>query len=144
MTTPDEIDRFVRAEYPAVAAAGYTCEDLEAGVAVARWRYDRDELRPGGLISGVTQFTLCDLALWFATFTVLGVEAMAVTADMAIRFLRPASGGDLLGRAHLIHVGRNRLVGEIILWVDGDEDRPVAHATGTYAPPRDGHSTPAS
>ncbi|MPZ51470.1 MAG: hotdog fold thioesterase [Acidimicrobiia bacterium] len=136
LMTPDEVNGFVAIQYPAVSEGGFSCEETGEGVALARWRHQPEELRPGGLISGVTQFTLCDLALWFATFTVIGLEAMALTADMSIRFLRPAKGGDLLGRATLVHSGRNRLIGEIALWVDGAPERLVGHATGSYAPPR--------
>ena len=65
------------------------------GWAVARWEYDPSQLRPGGYISGPTQFTLADTAIWFAVFTVIGISPMAVTTDLSISFLRPATGSDL-------------------------------------------------
>ena len=92
-----------------------------------------DDSSPGGLISGPTQFTICDTALWYLSFTVVGLQPMAVTADLNITFLRPAVGGDLLARAELIRAGRARIFGQVRVWVDGSEDRPVAHATGNYA-----------
>ena len=49
------------------------------------------------------------------------------------QFLRPAVGGDLLARAELIRAGRARIFGEVRVWVDGAQERPVAHATGSYA-----------
>lgn len=134
--TPDEVDRFVAAEYPAMAGGGVRCVELGEGYAVARWIHDDAELRPGGLISGPTQFVLADSALWFLSFTVLGLEAMAVTSDLHLTFLRPAAGGDLLARAELLRAGRSRITGQVRLWVDGDEGRPVSHAVGSYAPPR--------
>lgn len=132
MPTPDEINDFVAVQYPA-ASGGFRCEAVGEGFAVARWTYDASLDRPGGLISGPTQFTLCDSVLWHLSFTVVGLRAMAVTSDLHITFLRPATGGDLLARADLIRAGRTRITGDVMVWVDGFPDRPVAHAVGSYA-----------
>ena len=131
--TPAEVNRFVADVYPAASDAGYTCDHTADGEAVARWRYDGSTLRPGGLISGPTQFTLADISLWFLSFTVLGLAPMAVTSNITIDFLRPAVGGDLVGRATRLRVGRTRITGRVDVWVEGSADRIVAHATGGYA-----------
>jgi uncharacterized protein (TIGR00369 family) len=130
--TPVDVDRFVADTYPD-AAIGYRCDSIGPGFAVARWSHDDAALRPGGLISGPVQFAAADLALWFLSFTVLGLAAMAVTSDLHIVFLRPAKGGDLLARAELLRAGKSRITGRVVAWVDGDPDRPVSHATGSYA-----------
>ena len=133
--TIEELNDFLHEQFPATFRDGMRCESVGDGEAVVRWPYDKDELRPGGYIPGPTQFALADLALWFAVFTAIGVEPMAVTSDLAITFLRPAVGGDLLARAKLRRVGSTRIYGEIDVWVDGQEDRPSAHATGHYSNP---------
>ena len=130
--TPAQVDAFVSAEYPAVHQGGFRCESVTDGSAAARWTHDPSTLRPGGLISGPVQFTAADLALWYLSFTIVGLQPMAVTSDLSISFLRPASGADLLATAHLLRAGRTRIVGRVDLWVDGDE-RLVSHATGSYA-----------
>src|SRR6266702_1937923 len=122
--TPEEVNAFVAVEYPAVYAAGHRCQEIGPGRAVARWSYDPATLRPGGLISGPTQFALADLALWYLSFTVLGLAPMAVTSDLYITFLRPAAGGDLLAEARVIRAGRTRITGDVRLWVEGAPDRP--------------------
>ncbi len=133
----DDIDAFVASAYPAVAAAGVTCDSVGSATATARWRFDSDALRPGRYISGPTMFMLADSALWFASFSVIGIEPMAVTSELSIRFLRPARDGDLLARAQIQSVGTRRIVGSVELWVDGAPDRLVAVAQGTYsAPPK--------
>lgn len=132
LPTPDEINAFVAVQYPA-ASEGFRCEEVGEGFAVARWTYDPSLDRPGGLISGPTQFTLCDSVLWHLSFTVVGLRPMAVTSDLHITFLRPAAGGDLIARAELIRAGRSRITGDVLVWVDGSPDRPVAHAVGSYA-----------
>lgn len=129
--TPAQVNEFVAREYP-TAAASYRCETLGPSEAVARWAFDADQNRPGGLISGPVQFGLADVAFWFATFTLLGLAPMAVTSELSIRFLRPAAGGDLLARAEILRRGRSGMVGDVRLWVDGVPERLVAVAHGTY------------
>jgi len=131
----DEVNAFVADAFPAAPRDGVRCEDLGDGTATARWTFDETQLRPGRYISGPTIFAVADSALWFATFTVIGLEAMAVTSEMSVRFLRPAQGGDLLAHAHINSTSARRLVGTIELWVDGSPDRLVAVAQGSYARP---------
>ena len=129
--TPEEVNAFVAVEYP--AAAVFVCEEMAPARARVRWRHDASLLRPGGLISGPTQFAAADLALWYVTFTVLGLAPMAVTSDLYINFLRPAVGGDLLAEARLLRAGKAKIAADVRLWIDGAPDRPVAHAVGSYA-----------
>jgi len=130
--TPSQVDTFVADVFPS-AAKEFRCEALAEGEATARWIYDATQLRPGQLISGPTQFAAADLALWYLSFTVLGLVPMAVTSDLQINFLRPAKGGDLIARAELLRAGKTRISGRVMLWIDGSPERPVAHATGNYA-----------
>jgi len=132
IATPVEVDAFVEHAYPAVFAAGFRCEAMREGSAAARWTYDESTLRPGLFISGPTQFTAADLALWYLSFTVFGLQPMAVTSDLAMTFLRPAVGGDLIAEAVLLRAGGTRLSGRVDLRIAGD-DRLVSHATGSYA-----------
>lgn len=133
MLTPDAVNAFLAEHYPSAFVGGYRCDAVGERRARARWLYDPGELRPGGLVSGPTQFGLADLALWFASFTVLGLAPMAVTSDLHITFLRPARDGDLVAEAVLLRAGRSRLAGEVRVWVDGAPDRLVSHAVGSYA-----------
>ncbi len=131
--TAEDVNRFVIEQYPASFSDGFRCVDLGEGFAIARWHHDASTLRPGALISGPTQFALADSALWYLSFTVVGLQPMAVTSDLHIVFLRPAAGGDLWARAELLRAGRTRISGRVNVWVDGAEHRPVAHATGAYS-----------
>ncbi len=135
--TVDEVNDYFHSDYPSAAESGIRCEELGDGWAVARWTYNQAQLRPGDYISGPTQFTLADTAIWFAVFTEIGIAPMAVTTDLSISFLRPATGADLLARADLDRVGRTRMSARVLLWVDGAPDRPVSHAIGSYARPQD-------
>ena len=133
--TPDDVNEMMAREFPSAYEHGHRCIELGDGVAVSRWTFDEKKLRPGGYVPGPTLFGLADIALWFAAFTMIGMEPMAVTSEMSIRFLRPAQGGDVLARATVNSVSRRRIVGTIEMWVDGEPDRLVAAAQGSYARP---------
>lgn len=133
--TPDAVNQMLATEFPSAYEHGHRCVELGDGVAVSRWSFDESKLRPGAYVPGPTLFGLADTALWFATFTVIGIEPMAVTSEMSIRFLRPAQNGDVLARATINSVSRRRIVGTIEMWVDGRPDRLVAVAQASYARP---------
>jgi len=129
--TVDEINAFLQRDF---GGTGNACEEVGEGTAVAVIRVAATQLRPGEIISGPTVFGACDAALYYACFTVLGIEPMTLTSELSIRFLRPARGEVLRARATLDSVGRRSIVGSIVAWTD-DPARPVAVAQGTYVRP---------
>ena len=97
---------------------------------------DERSRRPGDIISGPTIFGLCDAVLWYALFGAVGLEPMALTSELSIRYLRPARGDTVFARAELHHVGKRSVIGSIRCWVDEAEDKTVAVAQGTYIRPQ--------
>ncbi|NCW49540.1 MAG: PaaI family thioesterase [Actinobacteria bacterium] len=129
----EAINDMVRSAFP--GSRNY-CHELGTGYAISRLEAAEGDLRPGGFISGPTQFGAADAALWFATFVGLGrMEPMALTSELSIRFLRPAIGSVLFARADVDIVTRRSVVGTVKIWCDDDVDRPTATAQGTYAIP---------
>lgn len=95
-----------------------------------------ENLRPGGFVSGPTQFGLADTALWYLVFGAIGrIEPMAMTSELSMRYLRPAQGSVLWAKATLEKAGRRNVVGTVHLWTDDNVDRITATAQGTYALP---------
>lgn len=133
--TPEAVDEFISESFPSAYRESLRCVDIGDGFAVARWTYDDTELRPGGYISGPRLFGVADMAFWMSTFTINGLEAMAVTAEMSIRFLRPARHGNVIARADIDSVSRRRIVATVRVWIEGRDDEPVAMAQGAYARP---------
>ena len=122
----------VRESFP---SSGNECTEVGERHAVARRAVTPDLIRPGGFISGPTQFALADAALWYAVFAAIGrVEPMALTSELSIRFLRPAVGDVLWARADIDSAGRRNVVGTVRLWTR-PPDKPTAVAQGTYALP---------
>jgi uncharacterized protein (TIGR00369 family) len=131
--TADEINAVVRDLYPAAAA---TCVEVGVDYAVAAVDVDPNTVRPGGFVSGPTQFAIVDAALWYVTFAALGrVEPMAMTSELSMRFLRPAQGNRLYCRAELEAISRRSVVATAHVWCDDRTDKITATAQGTYAIP---------
>lgn len=129
----EAINAMVAELYP---GTGNRCIELGTAHAVAAVEVTPTDIRPGGFISGPTQFAIADCALWFLSFVGLGrIEPMALTSELSIRFLRPAVGERLLCRATLEGVSRRSVVGTAHVWVDGQPGKFTAAAQGTYAVP---------
>lgn len=135
--TADEVNEMVRHGFP---GSGIECVGLGPGWALARRTPSDADIRPGGFISGPTQFALADGVLWYAVFAAIGrIEPMALTSELSIRYLRPGIGTTLWGRATIDSAGRRNVVGAVRVWTDDREAKPCAVAQGTYAMPATPH-----
>ena len=126
---------FLDGEAPFLRALGIVCDDVRPGQAVLRWRTDARWLRPGGLLFGGGLMTLADAALYLAILGARGLATVAVTNELKMNFLRPATGGDVIATARVIKMGRRIAYGEIHLAMADAPDRLIAHATSSYAFP---------
>ena len=134
--TPQHIDEVVAAAFPGSAAGA--CAEVGPDHALLRRAIDPAGARPGGFVPGPVQFAMVDAALWYLTFGVLDrIELMALTSDVDITFLRPASGEVLWARAELLSAGRRKVVGAVRVWCDDRRATPCAVAKGTYVLPTD-------
>ena len=105
------------------------------GYAIARRDVQPGEIRPGGFVSGPTQFGIADAALWYMTFVGIGrIEPMAMTSELSMRFLRPAVGEVMWAKATIDVAGRRSVVGTVSVWTT-DESKPCSVGQGTYMLP---------
>ena len=94
-------------------------------------------LRPGGTVSGPSMFSLAAVSVYLAILAMIGPEALAVTTNCAIDFMRkPSAGTDLLAKARLLKLGRVLAVGDVLIFSAAPE--PVARASLTYSIPPKG------
>ena len=92
-------------------------------------------LRPGGTVSGPSMFGLADVAAYVATLSQIGPEALTVTTNCSIDFMRkPAANVDLVAKAKLLKLGKQLSVTDVLIYSQGMAE-PVARATLTYAIP---------
>jgi uncharacterized protein (TIGR00369 family) len=136
MTTAD-IQTFLQREFPQIEAHGrYKVEKASAKGVRVRARYDASQIRPGGTISGPTMMSLADVSLFVAVLACIGPQALVVTTNLNINFLRKPGPRDLIAECRLLKLGKRLAVGEVTIYSDGELE-PVAHVTGTYSiPPR--------
>jgi uncharacterized protein (TIGR00369 family) len=92
------------------------------------------DLRPGDLVSGPTQMGLVDTVAYLLVAAHFGPVEMAVTTHLNMQFLRPCRPGVLSADAGLLKLGRRLVNMDVRVWTDAP-DKPVAHATVTYALP---------
>lgn len=133
--TAEEVNTFLGQQGDFTKSGNVFVEEVADESVTVRWRYDESLLRPGGYIAGPTLFTVADLAGWVLTFLDDGITPMAVTWDLHITFMRPAIGGDIIGVGRRLKRGRKLMYGDVLMHVEDQPDKPVAHATVTYALP---------
>ncbi|MCA0872100.1 PaaI family thioesterase [Seohaeicola saemankumensis] len=115
----------------------YAIDDLTEETITMRLKVEDRHLRPGGTVSGPSMFALADVSVYAMVLARIGRQALAVTTNCSLDFMRkPASGADLIGRCTLLKLGRALAVGDVLMYSEGS-DKPVARATMTYSiPPR--------
>lgn len=132
------LEAFLGEAFPQVAG-DFSVEDVRPMGLRMRLHVTEKNLRPGGTVSGPAMFALADVAVYLAILAMIGPEALAVTTNCSIDFMRkPEAGRDLLGEARLLKLGRALAVGDVLLYSEGVAE-PVARASLTYSiPPRRG------
>jgi uncharacterized protein (TIGR00369 family) len=131
--TSGEIADFLDEVFPQ-ARGMFVIEEAGALHARVRMPVSEQHLRPGGTVSGPSMFWLADCAFYVAVLASIGREAQAVTTNMNINFMRRPAPAEMVAEARILKLGRRLAVGDVTLYSAGD-DRPVAHATTTYAIP---------
>ena len=132
--TAEELSAFIDDVFEQ-AAGDFVIEALSEGEASIRLSVAHRHLRPGGTVSGPSMFALADVSAYFLTLAHIGPEALAVTTNCSIDFMRkPAAGADLIAQARLLKLGRQLSVTDVLLFSEG-LDKPVARATLTYSIP---------
>lgn len=113
----------------------FVVEEVTDEGAVIRLVADEKHLRPGGTVSGPAMFGLADVAMYVAILSRIGPEALTVTTNCSIDFMRkPVAGADLIAECRLLKLGRVLAVGDVLLRSQGMEG-VVARAGLTYSIP---------
>ena len=135
--TPESINAFLEANW---INQSCICHEVSTRHVLVSRTPAATDIRPGGFVCGPFQFALADVGMWYACFGAYGhIEPMALTSELSIRYLRPASVPldapvPLWARVDVHSVGRKTMVSSATIWVD-DVTRPTAVAQGTYVMP---------
>jgi uncharacterized protein (TIGR00369 family) len=132
MTIP-ELHAFVGEVFPQIGDR-IRATELGPGRLVAAMAASDADLRPGGTVSGPTLFTLADCAFYMLVLAHVGREALAVTTNVSIDFMRKPAPGALVAEARMLKLGRALAVGDVLIRSPGVAG-PVARASLTYSIP---------
>ena len=136
--TGEEVEALLDQVFPQIHQDGriYEVVGISAGEAVMRFTANERHLRPGGTVSGPSLMALADLAAYVVILAHIGPQALAVTTNLNINFLRKPEPGPLIATCRLIKLGKRLAVIDCGISGEGQDDL-VAHATATYSiPPR--------
>lgn len=131
-----EVNDLLRKVYPQLNEHYdfYRAIDVFPGGCTVRLDADDRHLRPGGTVSGPSLFTLADIGGYVCVLTHAGADALSVTTNLNINFMRKAEAGPIDGHCRILKLGRSLMVFDIDI-VAGPDRQTVAHATGTYSIP---------
>lgn len=132
--TAIEVDELIAAAFPQLNQDHRSFRTLEVFQGGCTVRLDAQErhLRPGNTVSGPSLFTLADIGGYACVLSHAGPDALSVTTNININFMRKAVKGDIDGRCRILKLGRSLMVFECEMTQDGEI---IAHATGTYSVP---------
>ena len=119
-------------EFPLRTFLDFTIDDGIDGEAVAALDVNDRHLNPNGVVHGGVVFTLVDTAMGRATMSVLEEGRICASIEVAVRYLRPITGGRLVATASVLRAGRRIVHLEGRVTVDGG-DRPVAVVQASFA-----------
>ncbi|MEM7719235.1 MAG: PaaI family thioesterase [Pseudomonadota bacterium] len=132
---PKALHEFLHDAFPQVSQ-DFEVTELGPGRLTLRLKPAEKHLRPGNTVSGPTLFAMADCAVYLAIIAHVGAEALAVTTNASIDFMRkPAADTDLLANVTLLKLGRGLAVGDVAIRNAGS-DIVLARATLTYSRPR--------
>lgn len=132
--TIPELQDYLSEVFPQVKD-DFVIEDLTDDLTRVRMIISDKHLRPGGTVSGPTMFTLADCTMYIAVLARVGREALAVTTNCSIDFMRkPTANTDLIAECRIYKMGRVLAVGDALIYSIG-MSAPVARASLTYSIP---------
>lgn len=129
------INGLLRSVYPQLNNdfADYVTIDVFSGGCTVRLNANERHLRPGGTVSGPSLFTLADIGGYVCVLSHAGPDALSVTTNLNINFVRKAGPGPVDAHCRILKLGRSLMVYDAD--IVGPDGETVAHATGTYSIP---------
>jgi len=132
--TIEDLSTFLGDVFPQVKD-DFLIEDMSETEITVRMKVADRHLRPGGTVSGPSMFALADVSFYMLIMGNVGPEALAVTTNCSIDFMRKPEACDMIAKARLLKLGNVLAVGDVLLFSE-TMGEPVAHANLTYSIPK--------
>jgi len=129
----EQIFAFLHEEFPQAFNGDKTYEitNLAAGQLGLEFLAGKQQLRPGGTVSGPAQLELADFAVYFLLLAHHGADArLCVTTNLTCSFLRKPQPGKLVCEVELIKHGRTLAVADVAIRAENGD--MVSHLELTY------------
>jgi uncharacterized protein (TIGR00369 family) len=129
------VNRLLASVYPQLNNdyADYETLEVFPGGCTVRLNANERHLRPGNTVSGPALFTLADIGGYVCVLSHAGPDALSVTTNLNINFMRKAGPGPVDGHCRILKLGKSLMVFDID--IVGPDGQTVAQATGTYSIP---------
>ena len=115
---------------PFARLLGIELEGVASGTATLAINVRKDLMQNQGVVHGGAIASLIDTATAFAIISILDPKERVTTVDLAISYLRPASGGRLRAVARVVRPGRRLFV--VSAEVFDKNERLITTALSTY------------
>lgn len=133
--TAEDVSSMLDRVFPQFNAdRAFEVREIRPGGCIVRLNAGENHLRPGGTVSGPALFALADIAGYVCVLSHAGPDALSVTTNLNINFMRKAESGPIDGHCRILKLGRSLMVFDIEMLAGADQHL-VAHATGTYSIP---------
>jgi acyl-CoA thioesterase len=117
--------------FPLQRYLGMELSGAEAGTGTATLTIGDQHVNPNGVAHGAVLFALVDTAMGKATTSVLDDGLYCASVEVSLRFIRPASTGELIADASVVKRGRS--IVHLDARVHDTDGRLVATSAGTFA-----------
>ena len=136
LMTADEVNALMTEAFPQLNEGrnDYSVVEVHPGGCIVRLTAGERHLRPGNTVSGPSLFTLADIGGYACVLSHAGPDALSVTTNLTINFMRKAEAGRVDGHCRILKLGRNLMVFDVDM-VAGPTRELVAQASGTYSIP---------
>ena len=115
---------------PFARLLGIELEDIASGTATLAFNVRKEFMQNQGVVHGGAIASLIDTATAFAIISLLAPKEKVSTVDLAISYLRPATGGRLKAVATVVRAGRRLFV--VSAEVFDKNERLITTALSTY------------
>jgi uncharacterized protein (TIGR00369 family) len=135
-TTAGEVNDFINRVFPQLNTdvSDFIATEIFPGGCTVRLNATERHLRPGNTVSGPALFTLADIGGYVCVLSHGGPEALSVTTNLNINFMRKAEAGPVDGHCRILKLGKSLMVFDVTMTA-GPDNHIVAHANGTYSIP---------
>ena len=127
----DDSDDSAAVSFPLQGYLGMELSGTEAGAGTAALTIGEQHVNPNGVVHGAVLFALVDTAMGKATMSVLDAGMYCASVELSLRFIRPASTGELIADAAVVKRGRS--IVHLDARVHDADGRLVATSSGTFA-----------